>query len=380
MGLRTREWALRITEELHARGWDPKTDEALRLSKAVLESVGLKFGDKERVKDLTKVLVFAATDTGAVIAEVLNEERSAALAWLLEFEAAKAKQTKHRPKRRGGKLQEPSDPEDDPEDSSEENVGATKAKLPELVKPLRASVIAALGPRDAIDIALYGRFLVEIPETPNIDGAVQTGPAFTVHAAEQIDDFYSAADDAKLDRKANALDFLDAVDDGGAGMTGYQTLISGTFYRYAALDRSKLRTNLLLAGMKPERVEAAALAAEREFIDAFVNAVPDAKRNTTAAPGTLPKLVLAFEGKRPFNYAATFETPVNEGTDGAASLAAAQRLLRHHHLITRKRADITPGRILTYDLGIQQLLQDLHERGELPGVEVDTSDQLTGAA
>ena len=95
-------------------------------------------------------------------------------------------------------------------------------------------------------------------ESPNIDGAIQTGAAFTVHAAEQTDDFYSAADDAKLQRKAHALDYLDATDDGGAGMTGYQSLISGTFYRHAALDRRDHRW-FLAAGHRTRSVLAQAI-------------------------------------------------------------------------------------------------------------------------
>lgn len=380
-GLRTREWALRIAKGLHDIGWDPKTDEALRLAKAVLESAGLKFGDKPTTKNLTKVLLFAPADTGEVIADLLHKNRDTVSTWLQEFEAARAA-TAGRPKGRGrgAKTQVDGDANDaGSADGDAEPQRQAEPNLPALPGDLRKGVIAALGPRDAIDIALYGRFLAEISESPNVDGAIQTGPAFTVHVAEQIDDFYSAADDAKLDRKSNALDFLDAAEGSGAGMTGYQALISGTFYRYAALDRIKLRVNLELGGMPTDRIEAAAQAAEREFVDAFVNAVPGAKRNTTASTGTLPKLVLAFEGARPFNYAAAFETPVDEGVEGSASLAAARRLLRHHQLIARKRPDITPGRVLSYDLAIEDLLAELRERGELVSTEVDTPEELSAA-
>ncbi|MER8001069.1 hypothetical protein [Streptomyces sp. NPDC095613] len=93
--------------------------------------------------------------------------------------------------------------------------------------------------------------------------------AFNVHAAEHIDDSYAAADDAKLHRKEHALDFLDAADDAGAGMTGYQSLITGIFCRHAVLDRYKIRMNLLAAGVKPDQAETAAAAAEREFVEAF---------------------------------------------------------------------------------------------------------------
>lgn len=246
-------------------------------------------------------------------------------------------------------------------------------------KDIRTAVLTALAPGDAIDIALYGRFLAEIADSPNVDGAIQSGHAFTVHAAEHIDDFYSAADDAKLDRKshATALGHLEGMDDTGAGMTGYQSLISGTFYRHAALDRSKLRANLISAGFAADKVEAAAEAAEREFVDAFVNAMPRAKTNTTASSGSLPKFVLAFEGARPFNYAGVFETPIDAYEASVASLRATTLLLDQHTLVMRKRGDVSAARLLTYDLAVSALLAERATAGQLPGAEVENTAELT---
>ncbi|MEH0532428.1 type I-E CRISPR-associated protein Cas7/Cse4/CasC [Streptomyces stelliscabiei] len=161
-------------------------------------------------------------------------------------------------------------------------------QFPPIPRQFREAILSALAPRDAIDIALYGRFLAEIADSPNVDGAIQTAHAFTVHAAEHIDDFYAAADDAKLHRKAHALDYIDAADDSGAGMTGYQSLISGTFYRHAVLDRYKLRINLLASGMKPDQVQAAAEGAELEFVEAFTNAIPRPRRTPRLQPASCP--------------------------------------------------------------------------------------------
>ncbi|MFI9429159.1 type I-E CRISPR-associated protein Cas7/Cse4/CasC, partial [Streptomyces achromogenes] len=255
-----------------------------------------------------------------------------------------------------------------PEAEETEGTSAAEAvvsvPLPPLPKATRDAVLLALAPRDAVDIALYGRFLAEIPDSPNVDGAVQTGHAFTVHEAEQIEDFYAAADDAKLDRKRNALSFLDAADDAGAGMTGYQSLISGTFYRHAVLDRTQLRTNLRAAGMDEQEADTAASEAEKEFVNAFVLAFPEAKKNSTASTGTLPALVLAFEGERPYNYASAFQRPVDEGPvsaggEGPAGPAAVRRLLRHHTFVSRRREDLRTARVLTYDPEIDTLLGEL---------------------
>lgn len=354
MGVRTREWALLAARALEsAHGWE--RDRALATARAVLEASGLKFGDpkKKTVANLTKVLIFAPSDADERIAAHIADHAAELDAWRDQYLDAQARAEAAKKSRRGTKQQ----PADDTEATS----------LPPVPKPTRDAVLLALAPRDAVDIALYGRFLAEIPDSPNVDGAVQTAHAFTVHEAEQIEDFYAAADDAKLDRKRNALSFLDAADDAGAGMTGYQSLISGTFYRHAVLDRVQLLGNLRAAGMADEEARTAAGEAEKEFVNAFVEAFPAAKKNSTASTGSLPALVLAFEGERPYSYASAFQRPVDEGPvsaggEGPAGPAAVRRLLRHHAFVSRRRDDLRDARVLTYDPEIDALLGEL----ELP--------------
>ncbi|MEV4033762.1 type I-E CRISPR-associated protein Cas7/Cse4/CasC [Streptomyces umbrinus] len=359
MGVRTREWALVTARALETRhGWT--TEQARATARAVLQAIGLKFGDpaKPTVANLTKVLLFAPADAGDRIADHINTERAAIDAWAEQYitqseAAAAAKKPKGRRK---------SSPQEEEAGTVEADTATDTAegKLPTLPRTTREAILTALAPRDAIDIALYGRFLAEIADSPNVDGAIQSSHAFTVHEAEHTDDFYAAADDAKLNRKSNALDFLDAADDSGAGMTGYQSLISGTFYRHAVLDRLRLRQNLRAAGMSEQDAESAAVAAEGEFVSAFVNAFPQAKKNSTASTGALPALVLAFDGDRPFNYAAAFQKPIDEVADGGpAGELAVRRLLTHHDFVCRRRDDITVGRILTYEPAIHAILQEL---------------------
>ncbi|MFI0242840.1 type I-E CRISPR-associated protein Cas7/Cse4/CasC [Streptomyces sp. NPDC016845] len=363
-GIRTREWALLTARELTAEhGW--QQDEAIRTARAVIEATGLKFGeaDKKTVANLTRVLLFAPADAGTRIAAHIAEHAESVRAWSEEYLTAQTAAAAAAKKKRGRKNK---DKDAVPEEAEEET--AAEAKLPPVPAATRAAVLTALAPRDAIDIALYGRFLAEIADSPNVDGAVQSSHAFTVHEAEQVDDFYAAADDAKLDRKKNALDFLDAADDAGAGMTGYQSLISGTFYRHAVLDRRRLRRNLQAAGMSEPEAEEVAVAAEAEFVTAFVEAFPEAKRNSTASTGSLPALVLAFEGERPYNYAAAFQTPIDESPldkngEGPAGPAAVKRLLKHHAFVSRRRPDISAGRVLTYDPQINDLLDTLDDTG-----------------
>ncbi|MFJ3856109.1 type I-E CRISPR-associated protein Cas7/Cse4/CasC [Streptomyces sp. NPDC090085] len=378
MGVRTREWAKFTATALRGHGWDQA--DALAVSKAVLEGIGLKFGDKPTTLHLTKVLLFAPETAGQAIADHIHANRDAVTAWAADYAKAVEAQAKAKAKAK----KKPTDTEEVPAEEP-----AEEADFTPLPKDTKAAVLAALAPGDAIDIALYGRFLAEIADSPNVDGAVQTAHAFTVHAAQHVDDFYAAADDAKINRltdneinpkaaaTGDALDLIDETDHGGAGMTGYQSLISGTFYRHVALDRHKLRANLAAHGFPADEIESVAQAAEAEIVEAFVNAVPRAKKNSTASTGSLPKLVLAFEGERPFTYAGAFEQAIDEQVHGPASLYASRRLLAHHALIQRKRTDVTPGRVLTYDLDVQDLLNELSAGGTLRTVEVDSVEELT---
>ncbi|MFD5513324.1 type I-E CRISPR-associated protein Cas7/Cse4/CasC [Streptomyces sp. NPDC127051] len=161
-------------------------------------------------------------------------------------------------------------------------------------------------------------------------------------------------------------------------MTGYQFFISGTFYAHSALDRMQLRRNLLNGGVNANEVEAMALDTERAYLDAFVNAFSSSKKNTTAVPGTLPKLVLVHEGTRTYNYGACFEEAI-QPSEGTPSLLAARRLLRHHAMITRKRQS-APGTVLTYDLAISELLEELSLSGQLGPQEIHSPEDLSPLA
>ena len=371
MGVRTREWALLSGRELEStHGWDK--DHAVATARAVMEASGLKFGDpkKKTVANLTRVLIFAPADAAVRIAAHIAAHIEQIEQWYRDYMAAQARVEAAKKARRSSRknVESPAETEEAEEAAAETPTStAATPSLPPIPKATRDAVLLALAPRDAVDIALYGRFLAEIPDSPNVDGAIQTGHAFSVHEAEQIEDFYAAADDAKLDRKRNALSFLDAADDAGAGMTGYQSLISGTFYRHAVLDRAQLRTNLRAAGMEENEAETVANEAEKEFVNSFVEAFPEAKKNSTASTGSLPALVLAFEGERPYNYASAFQRAVDEGPasaggEGPAGPAAVRRLLRHHAFVSRRRGDLRTARVLTYDPDIDTLFKEL----ELP--------------
>ncbi|MEU6680986.1 type I-E CRISPR-associated protein Cas7/Cse4/CasC [Streptomyces sp. NPDC046925] len=392
-GTRTREWGRLAADILACRDWT--YPEAMGATKESLQALGINFGTKDSTADLTKVLIFAPDTAAEQIADALDEHRTELTAWLADV--ARAREEMEKQKNKKGKKKTDAEADGPAESAGSGGPGKAGVKVPPLPRRLKKKLLTALAPADAIDIALFGRFLAEVAESPDVDGALQSMNSITVHPASGVEDFYSAADDSKLRRRTHrtpspnvgALDALEEIDalnqaaegeeeqvreERGAGLTGYQSLTSGTFLSHTVLDRHQLRRNLTEAGMSEEAAETAARAAEAAFIEAFCNAVPAAKKNNTAAPGTMRKLVHAFTSARPYNYVSCFEDAVDE-KNGPASLQATRRLLDQHALISRKNG-VEPGAVLTYDLAVTQLLQDLRDQGRLQPTEVDTPRDL----
>lgn len=143
----------------------------------------------------------------------------------------------------------------------------------------------------AVDVALFGRMLADMPEK-NQNAACQVAHAISTHSVEREFDFYTAVDDLKPE------------DTAGADMMGTVEFNSACFYRYAVVDWEKLVANLQgdteLAGK-----------GLRAFLEGFVVAEPTGKQNTFAAHN--PPEFIAVSVRRntaPRNLANAFETPV----------------------------------------------------------------------
>ena len=148
----------------------------------------------------------------------------------------------------------------------------------------------------AVDVALFGRMLADMPEK-NQDAACQVAHAISTHAVEREFDFYTAVDDLKPE------------DTAGADMMGTVEFNAACFYRYAVVDWDKLVDNL--QGDKE-------LAAKglRAFLEGFVVAEPTGKQNTFAAHN--PPEFVAVSVRRntaPRNLANAFETAVRVKKD-----------------------------------------------------------------
>lgn len=161
----------------------------------------------------------------------------------------------------------------------------------------------------AVDVALFGRMLADMPEK-NQDAACQVAHAISTHAVEREFDFYTAVDDLKPE------------DTAGADMMGTLEFNAACFYRYAVVDWDKLVDNL--QGDKE-------LAAKglRAFLEGFVVAEPTGKQNTFAAHN--PPEFVAVSVRRntaPRNLANAFETAVRVKKDESLTRKSAEELAK----------------------------------------------------
>ncbi len=186
-----------------------------------------------------------------------------------------------------------------------------KGTLPK--EAIKAVKTAMTSPSDAVDVALFGRMVAELPEA-NVDACCQVAHAMGVHRLVAEDDFFTAVDD------------LQPQDTAGADMIGLVSYNASCLYRYAALDVDGLVANLGADGPGDDAVVTAIAA----FTRAFVSSIPSGKQNTFAANNP-PSSVLVTQRRRgAWNLSNAFVEPVNAGADaGAVDAVATDRLLGH---------------------------------------------------
>jgi CRISPR system Cascade subunit CasC len=149
---------------------------------------------------------------------------------------------------------------------------------------------ALLNGGKAVDIALFGRMLADLPAV-NQDAACQVAHAISTHRVEREFDYFTAVDDRGEE------------DETGADMIGQIEFNSATFYRYAVLDVNKLVDNL-------QDDRDLALSAIEAFTTAMARAVPTGKQNTFAAHNAPDFIGVCLRRVAPMNLANAFEKPV----------------------------------------------------------------------
>jgi CRISPR system Cascade subunit CasC len=275
-GIRTKKLKQLLEERLAVLG---RADAESRII-AALAAAGLKVGDDGK----TQVLLFLGDAEIASLAELIH------LHWdeLANGSPSDAKKSKKE----------------------------AKASAPaEVVKKAKA----LLDGGKAVDVALFGRMLADLPEV-NQDAACQVAHAISTHRVEREFDYFTAVDDQG------------GPEETGAGMIGQVEFNSATFYRYAVIDAHKLMENL-----QGDR-ELTLLAVEA-FVQAAVRAIPTGKQNTFAAhnPPSFVGAILRNGG--PLNLANAFEKPIAAKQDKSLTTLSVEALNSYESQLAAVYAD-----------------------------------------
>lgn len=160
----------------------------------------------------------------------------------------------------------------------------------------------------AVDLALFGRMLADMPEK-NQNAACQVAHAISTHTVNREFDFYTAIDQLKPD------------DNAGSDMMGTIEFNSACFYRYAIVDWDTLVKNL------QSDTELAAKGL-RAFLEGFVVAEPTGMQNSFAAHNP-PEFVAVSvrRGGAPRNLANAFEIPIKPTALESLTLKSAEKLI-----------------------------------------------------
>ncbi len=178
-----------------------------------------------------------------------------------------------------------------------------KASLPvDIVKKAKA----LLDGGKAVDVALFGRMLADLPSV-NQDAACQVAHAISTHRVEREFDYFTAVDDKGDENET------------GAGMIGQVEFNSATLYRYAVLDLRKLLANL-------QGDLELALSAVEAFTRALALAIPSGKQNSFAAHNPPEFAGLCLRHVTPLSLANAFEKPVTPRADQALTEQSVARL------------------------------------------------------
>jgi CRISPR system Cascade subunit CasC len=185
---------------------------------------------------------------------------------------------------------------------------AKKAAASAAPKEVQAKIEAAFNGGKAVDIALFGRMLADMPEK-NQSAACQVAHSISTHVIERSFDFYTAVDDLK------------PTDTAGADMMGTIEFTSGCFYRYAVVDWDQLVKNL-------QGDEALAMKGLRMFMQSFVETAPSGKQSSFAAHNS-PEFVAVSVRRNcaPRSLANAFETAVRPSREASLTRKSADALI-----------------------------------------------------
>ncbi len=261
LAVRTRKLTDALAEAMTDAGKDPTA--ARQVAAKALGSCGLGVKDGGQ----TEYLLFIGNQTINRLAELCREHWEA----LLQSDTATAEDQGKKSKKK----------------AAQEGLG----------REITETFAKALQNDKAVDLALFGRMVADLPEN-NINAACQVAHAVSTHQVSMEFDFYTAVDDLQPQGKT------------GAGMMGTVEFNSACFYRYANIDWRQLVANL-------GGDEQLARQAVDAFLTAAVQAVPTGKQTSMAAQNP-PSLVFAVVRQHGlWSLANAFAAPVRPTRDAS---------------------------------------------------------------
>jgi CRISPR system Cascade subunit CasC len=160
-----------------------------------------------------------------------------------------------------------------------------------------------------ITAALFGR-MVTSDTKANIDAPVHVAHAFTVHAAETENDYFTAVDDLKHDG-----------DDSGADTIQETELTCGLFYGYVVIDLPGL-----IANCGADRELAGRVV--HNLVHLIAEVSPGAKLGSTAPYGRADLMLIEAGDRQPRSLATAYRKAITNDIE-AARLALQETLAKH---------------------------------------------------
>lgn len=280
LALRTRQLVNETVRQLQAQG--KAAEQARAVIEMVLESIKLKVKDDSK----TEYLLFLGKDEINRIVSLCLENWDT-LEKLIPTEETPKAET-------GGKK------------------GKAKAENKEaLPKEISNAMLNLMDGGKAVDLALFGRMLANLPEK-NIDAACQVAHAISTHKVNTEFDFFTAVDD-----------IVSSSDDQGAGMLGTVEFNSACFYRYSNVDLNQLKRNL-------GDDEDLTLKAIQAFVKATVKAIPTGKQNSMAAQNPPSFVLVVLRKSGLWSLANAFIKPIHTKQGGLDLVASSTQALADH--------------------------------------------------
>jgi CRISPR system Cascade subunit CasC len=189
-----------------------------------------------------------------------------------------------------------------------------KSKKEAVNSDIVKQVLAVLDGGKAVDLALFGRMIADLPEK-NMEAACQVAHAISTHRVAMESDYFTAIDDLK------------PADTSGAGMLGTVDFNSSCFYRYAIVDLRQLTKNL-------HNDQSLAVKAAEEFINGMVHAIPSGKQNSMAAHNLPSAIMIVIRSSGQWSLANAFEKPVRTETSRSLLQGSIEELCSYYSQIS----------------------------------------------